>query len=100
MIVFMLKVVKNAKFSNIIIHVPALSRVFCTRSRHTSLYRIFFLTYETEFVLFAHGLRQLTRDVNTDVRILNLKNNVTYALPRKTPNDVRERPLCDVKCQK
>ena len=49
---------------------------------------------------FAHGLRQLTRDVKCEVRILNFRSDVTYALPRKTPNDVRIKPLCDVKCQK
>ena len=76
-----------------------------------------FLTYEREFALFllflpmrefvlfssdaekfclAHGLRQLTRDVKCDVRILNFRSNATCALPRNTPNDVRRRPLCDV----
>ena len=35
----------------------------------------------------AHGLRQLTRDVKSDVGILNFRSDVTYALPRKTPND-------------
>ena len=39
----------------------------------------------------AHGLRQLTRDVKNDVRILNFRSDVTYALPRKTPTDVRRR---------
>ena len=48
----------------------------------------------------AHGLRPLTRYVKTDVRILNFRSDVSYALPRKTPNDVRRRSLCDVKCQK
>ena len=38
----------------------------------------------------AHGLRQLTRDVKSDVRTLNFISDVTYAAARKTPNDVRE----------
>ena len=63
-----------------------------------------FLTYETEFVMeklcLAHGLRQLTRDVKGDVRIITFESDVTYALPRKTPNDFRRKPLCDVKCHK
>ena len=41
----------------------------------------------------AHGHRQLTRDVKSDVRTLNLKNDITYPPPRKTPNDVRRRSL-------
>ena len=48
----------------------------------------------------AHELRQLTRHVKSDVRKLNFKSDVTYALPRKAPNDVRRGSLCDVKCQK
>ena len=31
----------------------------------------------------AHGLRQLTRDVKSDVRILNFRSDVTFVLPRK-----------------
>ena len=51
-----------------------------------------FLTYETECVLFfssagkfclAHGLRQLIRDVTSDIRILNFRSDVTYAPPQK-----------------
>ena len=49
---------------------------------------------------FAHGLRQLTRDVKSDIRTLNFRSDITYAQPRKTSNDVRRRSLCDVKCQK
>ena len=48
----------------------------------------------------AHGLRQLTRDVKRDVRILNLRSDVTYSLPRKIPNGVRRRSLFDVKIHK
>ena len=44
----------------------------------------------------AHGLRQLTRDMKHDVRNLNFRSDVTFAPPRKTPNDVRKRSLCDV----
>ena len=51
----------------------------------------FFFTFETEFVLFlavvekclAHGLRQLTCDVKSDVRIQNFRSDVTYSLPRE-----------------
>ena len=67
-----------------------------------------FLTNETEFVLFLAvlensvfpiaGLRQLTRAIKSGVRILNFKSDVTYSLPRKTPNDTRRRWLCDIKC--
>ena len=46
----------------------------------------------------AHGLRQLTHGVKYDVRILNFRSAVTFAHPRKTPNGVRKRSLCDVKC--
>ena len=46
----------------------------------------------------AHELGQLTRDVKSDVRILNFRRDVTYALPRS--NDIRRRSLYDVKCQK
>ena len=46
----------------------------------------------------ALGLGQLTRDVKSDVRTLNFRSDVTYALPRRTPNDIRRRSLCDVKC--
>ena len=48
----------------------------------------------------AHGLRQLTHTFNIDVRSLNFRSDVTFALPRKTLNDVRKRSSCDVKCQK
>ena len=34
------------------------------------------------------------------VRILKIRNDVTYALPRKTPTDVRRKPICDEKCHK
>ena len=34
----------------------------------------------------AHGLRQLKRDVKSDVKTLNLRNDVTDSLPRKPPN--------------
>ena len=50
----------------------------------------------------ARGLRQLILDVKSDVRILNFRTDVTIATPRKLPNDVRKRSLCDknAKCQK
>ena len=48
----------------------------------------------------THGLRQLTHEVKSDARSLNLRSDVTYAPPRKTSNDVRGRSLCDVKCTK
>ena len=47
----------------------------------------------------AHRLRQLTRDVKSEGRILNCRSDVIFAQPRKTPNDVQKRSLCDVKCQ-
>ena len=46
----------------------------------------------------AHGLGQLTRDVKSDIRTLNIRSDVIFALPRKTPNDVWKWSLC-VKCQ-
>ena len=53
------------------------------------------LTCETDFVLFLavleNELRQLTRDVKSDVRTLNFKSDVTFAPPQKTPNDVQKR---------
>ena len=45
----------------------------------------------------AHGLRRPPRGVKSDVRTLNFRSDVTYAPPRKTPNDVGNRSLCDVK---
>ena len=45
---------------------------------------------------FAHGLRQLTRGVKSDVRTINFISDVTT----KTPNDARGRSLCDLYCQK
>ena len=48
----------------------------------------------------AHGLRQLTREVNSDVRTLKFIGDVTYVVTRKTPNDVGRKSLCDMKCQK
>ena len=48
----------------------------------------------------AHGLRQLTRDVKSDARIINFRSDVTDALPRKTPNDVPRRSFYDIKCHK
>ena len=68
-----------------------------------------FLTYGTEFALFfsgaakfclANGLRQLTHGVKSDLRTLNSRSDVISAPPRETPNDIRKRSLCDVKCQK
>ena len=47
----------------------------------------------------AHGLRQIKRNVKSDVRTLNFRSDVTFAPTRKTPNDVRKKLLCDVKCQ-
>ena len=58
---------------------------------------------ETEFVLFlrkfclAHRLRQLTRDVKSDVRTLNFKSGVTYAPPRKTSTVVMRRKMSKIK---
>ena len=52
-----------------------------------------FLIYETEVVFFyfsgagkfclAHGLRHLTRDVKSDVTILNFRSDVTCATMKK-----------------
>ena len=47
----------------------------------------------------AHRLKQLTRNVNSDVRIPIFRSDVTFAPPRKTSNGDRKM-LCDVKCQK
>ena len=67
----------------------------------------FYPTCETEFFsnfsgaenfCLAHGLGQLTHDGKSDVKDLNFRSHVTYALLQKTPNDVRQRSLCDVKC--
>ena len=66
--------------------------------------RFCFLTYMTEFVLFLPVLEnyvsQLTRDVKNVIRIPNSRNDVIHALPREKPNDVRRRPLCNVKCHR
>ena len=44
----------------------------------------------------AHGLRQLTRDVKHEIRTLNFRSDVTFAPPRKKPNDVQKILLCDI----
>ena len=48
----------------------------------------------------AHGLRQRTHDVKSDVRILDFRSDVTYLLQQKTPKDVRRRLFCDVRLVK
>ena len=48
----------------------------------------------------AYGLGKLTCDVKSDVSSLNLRSDVTFASLQETPNDVRNRSLCDVKCKK
>ena len=40
------------------------------------------------FYFLAHGMRQLTRDVKSDVNTLNFRCDVTYVPPLKTSNDV------------
>ena len=60
---------------------------------------LFYFSDAGKFCL-AHGLRQLTRDVKSDVKTLNFTSDVIYALLRKTPNDIRRRSLCDVKYHK
>ena len=42
-----------------------------------------FLTYETEFVLFLAVLKNRSRDVKSDVRIINFRSDVIFAPPRK-----------------
>ena len=58
---------------------------------------LFYFSGAGKFCL-AYGLRQPIRDVKSDVRTLNFRSDVTFA-HLKTLNDVRERSLCDVKCQ-
>ena len=48
----------------------------------------------------AHGLKQLTSNVKTDVITLNFRGDITSAPPRKMLSYVRRRSLCDIKCQK
>ena len=63
----------------------------------------FFYPYHTpmkDSYSLTHGLRQLTRDVKSNVRTLNFISDVTYAAPRKTPSDVQRKALCDIKCTK
>ena len=48
----------------------------------------------------AHGLGQLTRAVKSNVKTLNFRSDVIFSPPRKTPNGVRKRSLCAVKCKK
>ena len=48
----------------------------------------------------THELGQLTRDVKSDVRILDFRSDVFLAQQRKTPNDVWIKSLCDIKCLK
>ena len=42
-----------------------------------------------ETFCLSHGLRQLTCDVNSDVRIINFRSDVTYLIPQKTLNNVK-----------
>ena len=51
-------------------------------------------------ICLAHELRQITRDIKSDVRTLNFISDVTFVVPRKTSNDVRRWSLCDIICQK
>ena len=60
---------------------------------------LFYFSGARKFFL-THGLRQLTRDVKSEVRTLNFRSDITFAPTRKTPTDVRKRSLCNVKCQK
>ena len=48
----------------------------------------------------VHGLRQRTRDVESDFTTVNFRSDVTYALPRKSSYDVRKRSLCKEICLK
>ena len=53
----------------------------------------------------APGLRQLTRDIKNDVRILYFRSDATFVSPmcyhqKKSPNNIRRRSLCDLKCHK
>ena len=43
---------------------------------------------------------KLTREVKSDVRTLNLRSDVIFASPRKTPNEVWKSWSSDVKCKK
>ena len=60
---------------------------------------LFYFNGAGKFCL-AHRLSQHASDVKCDVKILNFKSDVIFAPPRKIPNDVRKRSLCDVKYQK
>ena len=53
-----------------------------------------------KFCLVHWLSQQLTRNVKHEVRTLNFRRDVTLAPTRKTPNDVRKRSLCNVKCKK
>ena len=64
--------------------------------------RSFFLTYETNFVLFLAmleysvlpmGWESSLVTLKSDVRTVNFRSDVINA-----PNDIRKWPLCDVKC--
>ena len=50
----------------------------------------YFFFYSGKFCL-ALGQAQLTRDFKSDVRTLNFRSDVIFALPRKTQNGVRKR---------
>ena len=73
------------------------------------IYNKLFLTYGTEFVLIfsgadkfclAHALRQLTRDVKSNIRKLNSSSDVIFSPPRETPNDVRKKVVMRRKMSK
>ena len=50
--------------------------------------------------VLPNGLRQLTRDVKSDVRTLNFRSDVTYAPPRKTSNEDLEKVVMRRKMSK
>ena len=44
-------------------------------------YRIYSIFSGAGKSCLVHGLRQLTHDIKSDIRILNFRNDVTYSLP-------------------
>ena len=72
-----------------------LSRLFPIVYKLPMRQNSFYFSDAGKFCL-VHGLRQLTRDIKHYIRTLNFISDATFAPPRKTPNDVRKRSLCDV----
>ena len=73
--------------------------IFCLMCYFLPMRQILFYFSGAGKFCLAHELRQLRRDVKHIFKTLNFRSDVTFAPTPETPNDIRKRSLCDVKCQ-